>query len=71
MLQNGLKRKHKLILFFSMDSRYYQTSFFTHLLNSLTNGRTGVFLSLLRVLRTCFRSMEYFETVWRVLQNMF
>ena len=31
----------------------------------------GVFLSLLRVLRTCSRSMEYFETVCHDLQNTF
>ena len=31
----------------------------------------GIFLSLLRVIRTCSRSMENFGTVCRVLQNMF
>ena len=38
MLQNGLERKHKLILFLSMDSRWYQ-SYFIHLLIELTSKR--------------------------------
>ena len=38
MLQNGLERKHKLILFLSMDSRWYQ-SYFVHLLIELTSKR--------------------------------
>ena len=38
MLQNGLERKHKLILFLSMDSRWYQ-SYFIHLLIELTGKR--------------------------------
>ena len=38
MLQNGLERKHKLILFLSMDSRWYK-SYFIHLLIELTNKR--------------------------------
>ena len=38
MLQNGLERKHKLILFLSMDSRWYQ-SYFIHLLIDLTSKR--------------------------------
>ena len=36
MLQNGLERKHKLILFLSMDSRWYH-SYFIHLLIELTS----------------------------------
>ena len=38
MLQNGLERKHKLILFLSMDSRWYQ-SYFIHILIELTSKR--------------------------------
>ena len=38
MQQNGLERKHKLILFLSMDSRWY-LSYFIHSLNDLTNKR--------------------------------
>ena len=38
MLQNGLERKHKLILFLSMDSRWYQ-SYFIHLLIELASKR--------------------------------
>ena len=38
MLQNRLERKHKLILFLSMDSRWYQ-SYFIHLLIELTSKR--------------------------------
>ena len=38
MLQNGLERKHKLILFLSMDSKWYQ-SYFIHLLIELTSKR--------------------------------
>ena len=38
MLQNGLERKPKLILFLSMDSRWYQ-SYFIYSLNDLTNKR--------------------------------
>ena len=40
MLQNGLEWKHKLILFLSMDSRWYQ-SYFIHLLIELTSKRKG------------------------------
>ena len=36
MLQNGLERKHKLILFLSMGSRWYQ-SYFIHLLIELAS----------------------------------
>ena len=38
MLQNGLERKHKLILFLSMGSRWYQ-SYFIHLLIELASKR--------------------------------
>ena len=38
MLQNGLEPKHKLILFLSMDSRWYQ-SYFIHLFIELTSKR--------------------------------
>ena len=38
MLQNGLERKHKLILFLSMDSRWYQ-SYFINLLIELTSKK--------------------------------
>ena len=38
MLQNGLEWKHKLILFLSMDSRWYQ-SYCIHLLIELTSKR--------------------------------
>ena len=41
MLQNGLERKHKLILFLSMDSRWYQP-YFVHLLIELTSKRKKV-----------------------------
>ena len=38
MLQNGLEQMHKLILFLSIDSKWYQ-SYFINSLNDLTNKR--------------------------------
>ena len=68
MLQNGLERKRKLIMFFSMGFLTVLESYFIHLLGGLTNERKKV-LHIKRKERRELRILLRDRAIWDVVET--
>ena len=68
MLQNGLERKRKLIMFFSMGFLTVLESFFIHLLGGLTSERKKV-LHIKRKERRELRILLRDRAIWDVVET--